>query len=181
MAEVEGDDAAPDALLVWALASFHAALIVAVAVGLLYATGLLGNQLAALDTSVGLVAYGYLWAVTWWTNRRMLASIDGDLLSGGTSRTDVLVTAMAWGGLAGVLVFLPPFALVFAFVVAAGGLESLLFLVIAAVVGVLVAAGAGAVVGGVLSVLDLGLLRAARAWVPAGTAGQDAAARTDTP
>lgn len=167
MGEPDPGGGEPRPLLVWALASFHVALLVAVAVGLLYAAGFLGNQLAALDTSVGVVAFIYLWAVTWWTNRRMLASLDGDLLSAAPSRTDVLVNAMAWGGMAGVLVFLPPFVLVFGFIVVAGGIEALPFLVIAAVIGVVVAAGVGVVLGGVLAVIDLALLWTARVWMPA--------------
>ena len=169
----EGDAAEGDAqgseftpLLAWTFAAFHTALLVALVVALLFFAGLAGNQLAALDTSVGVVAYLYLWAVTWWTNRRMVEAVGAGLLTGSADSSAVLVEAMKWGGVAGLLVFLPVLVVGIVLIVAQGGLEAVPFLVIAASVGSVVAGGVGVVVGGVLALLDLGLVRLANVWLP---------------
>lgn len=164
-AAVEGASRDVSSLLAWSFAAFHAALLVALVVAVLFALGLAGNQLAALDTSLGLVAYLYLWAVTWWTNRRMVAAVGSGLLAGSASRSDVLVEAMKWGGVAGLLVFLPAFAVVALLVVAQGGLEAVSFLLFAAVVGSIVAGGLGVLVGALYALLDLLLVGIARAWL----------------
>ena len=162
--------AATPPLLVWALSAFHAALLVAVAVAALYAAGVLGDALAGVDTAVGVLAYGYLWAVTWGTNRATLRELDGDLLAGEPAPVVLAVAAAKWGGVAGVLVFLPVFVVALVFVLGAGGLDSLPFVLAGGLFGGLLAAGVGAIVGGVFGLLDLGLLGAARAWV-SGDAG----------
>lgn len=163
---VEGErgDVAP--LLTWTFAAFHAALLVALVVAVLFALGLAGNQLNALDTSLGVVAYLYLWAVTWWTNRRVVEAVGWGLLTGSATRSDVLVEALKWGGVAGLLVFLPAFAVVVVLVVAQGGLEAVSFLLFAAVVGSVVAGGVGVLVGALSALLDLLLVGIARAWLP---------------
>lgn len=179
---VDATDASDDepaqvhSLLAWSLAAFHAALLVALVVGVLYLAGLAGNQLAALDTSVGVLAYLYLWGVTWWTNRRMLDAVGSGLLTGSARPSAVLAEAMKWGAAAGFLVFLPLLVLVLVLFVGAGGLEAIPFVVVGAGVGSALSAGVGVVVGGSFALLDLLLVRLAGAWLPPGEAPP---ARTD--
>lgn len=161
-AEVGGVD---HSLMVWTVASFNAALLVAVAVGLLYAAGGLGDRLAALDTSIGVVAYLYLWAVTWWTNRRGLDAVEPGLLSEDGNAIDVLVGALRWGAVAGVLVFVPAFAAVAVLVGGNAGLAAVPFLALGAGIGGLLAAGVGAIVGGLLGIVDLLLARSGLGWL----------------
>ena len=173
-----GDRAAVPSLLVWALAAFHAALLVAIVVGALIFAGVAGNQLAALDTSVGVVAYGYLWAIAWWTNRRMLESAGPGLVDGSSAPTDVVVEAMRTGGLTGLLVFFPALVVGVVFLLAATGLEAVPFLLVAGAVGTTVAAGVGVVVGAAFALLDLLLVRAALAWMPHPDVAADRSRRT---
>ena len=156
----------PSPLGTWALAGFHTAMLVAVVVTTLFFAGLAGNQLAALDTWVGVVAYLYLWAVTWWTNRQVIDAVGPGLLAGSSDPTDALVEATKWGGLVGLLVFLPALLIGVVFFVGAGGIEAVPFLLLAAAVGSVVSAGVGVVVGVVFAILDLLLVRLARAWLP---------------
>lgn len=162
--DAQGSEFTP--LLAWTFAAFHVALLVALVVAVLFALGLAGNQLAALDTSVGVVAYCYLWAVTWWTNRRMVDAVGPGLLTGSASPSDVLFEAMKWGAVVGLLVFLPALVLVVVLVVAQGGLEAVPFLLVGTIVGTVLAAGVGVTVGSLLALLDLFLLRLSRAWIP---------------
>lgn len=161
-ADVGGVDRAA---LVWAVSSFNAALLVAVAVGLLYAVGGLGDRLAALDTSIGVVAYLYLWAVAWWTNRRWLEAVDPGLLSGQARAVDVSVDALRWGAVTGLLVFAPVFVGLALLVGGNAGLAAVPFLLLGAGVGGLLAAGVGAIVGGLLGLVDHLLAGAGRAWL----------------
>lgn len=171
-------------LLVWALATFHVAVLVAVAVGVLYASGTLGNQIAALDTSVGVVAYLSIWGITWWTNRRMLDDLGPAPLGRTTDRVDVVVGALRWGGVTGLLVFLPIYVLALVFFAAAGGLEAVPILLVGGAVALVLAVGAGVLVGGVLALLDLALARLVRVWLPESAVDRgtpDPDAPTDTP
>lgn len=164
----EGEPSDVSSLLAWAFAAFHAALLVAAVVAALFFAGVAGNQLAALDTSVGVVAYLYLWGVTWWTNRRLIDAVGQDLVAGSASPSGVFVEAMKWGAVVGLLVFLPALVVGIVFFVGAGGLEAVPFLLVAAAFGTVVSAGVGVVVGGAFALLDLLLVGLARAWLPAG-------------
>lgn len=171
----------PASLLAWAVAAFNAAVLVVVAVGLLYAVGGLGGALDRLDTVLGLAAYLYLWAVTWWTNRRWLADVGDRALGGDADATRFLAGALTWGAAAGVLLFVPVLV-VLAGLIGAGGLAALAFLLLAAVLGAAVAAGVGAFVGGVLGLLDLLLMRASTAWLtPPGARRDETDSGTDIP
>lgn len=167
MADQEPENPSTPPLLVWALAAFHAALLVAVAVAGLYAAGVAGDALAGLDTAVGAAAYLYLWAVTWWTNRSMLHGLEIDLLTGEPWMGDLGSMAAKWGAIAGVSVFLPVLLLGVVVLVGAGGLEALPFLAVGGAIGALLAAGLGVLVGVAFAAIDLTLIRAVRAWLPA--------------
>lgn len=152
--------------LAWAFAAFHAALLVALVVAAVFLAGLAGNALAGLDTSVGVLAYLYLWGVAWWTNRRTLEAIGIGLVGDGVDPSGVFVEGTKWGAVAGLLVFLPALAAGIVLFVGAGGLEAVPFLLVAAAVGAVVAAGVGAAVGGGFALLDLLVVRLAGAWLP---------------
>lgn len=144
------DSSHPDSLLVWCLASFHTGLFVLIPVTVAHSTGALGDFLGGLSTLVGLALYLWLWAITWWTNRRFLttASLTAD-------RT-ALIAAVKWGGVNGVAFFLGLVA------VLAGVSFDVAFIVFAGVIGSVLAALVGAIVGGLFLGFDLLLFRVAR-------------------
>lgn len=152
-------------LVAWGLGAFHTALLVVLVVGSLYAVGAVGDLLDTLATSIGVVAYLYLWAVVWWTNRRWLDEGGSGLVDDVTEPDEVVGSALKWGGFAGALVFLPQLLIVAAFVLTSGSLAVFGFLIVAGVIGVGVAFGVGALVGAAFALLDLLLLRVARAWL----------------
>jgi hypothetical protein len=155
-----------DPLVVWALASFHTGLLVAVLVTALHLAGPLGELLAGLSTTVGLVIYLGLWATTWWTNRRWLrAAIDPE--TGGS----VVRTGMKWGGVNGTYFF---WLLVVVNVVPLLTPENLarvepdfaVFFVVALGIGSILALGIGGIVGSLFAIFDLALVRVAARIVP---------------
>lgn len=152
-----------DALIVWALATFHASLFMLVALLFLYWQDVLRNILPNLNTAVGLGLFMVLWGTTWWTTRIALAGVTQD--------ADLIPRALRWGGVNGML-FLS--ALVTGAGLAAafgqpaqffGALFGVFFFL---VIGSLFAFVIGAVVGAALGIIDLWLLRVARAVVRSG-------------
>lgn len=137
------DDAPPDPLLAWALAGFHVALLVVVAVTVLHAVDALGGLLGGLGTVTGLWLYAALWVLTWLTNRRFLRSAT---LS--PTRRSVLTAAML-GGATGVA-----FLLVLSLTLGVITLNPVLSILLAAI-GSPIAAVVGAVVGVAALVVDL--------------------------
>lgn len=154
-------------LLAWSLASFHTALLVTLLLAGLYATGAAGELLAGLDTVVGLGLYAYLWAVTWWTNRRWLEAVGLAPAELPSEPRMVVGVALRWGAVAGLLFLVGPLVVLAGLFVVDGGLGILPFVVLAGLVGTLLAAAVGAFVGGMLATLDLALVRGSTALVPA--------------
>lgn len=155
--------AGPDPLVVWCLATFHAAFLVAVGVLALHRSGAAGDLLAGLGTLQGFALFLALWTVTWWTTRRWLAEATVDARAGTTPSVGAsLVPALKWGGLDGLvfLLFLVAVLLV-PNAVAAGTVSAVYVLALLVLVGSLVAAVVGALVGGLFALVDLALLRAA--------------------
>jgi hypothetical protein len=148
----------PLALVTWCLGTFHVAVLTVVAVLALQRGGIVGDVLSGLDTALGLGLYAFLWAITWWTTRRGLraAWCEGR----GPTWKDGVAHALVWGGATGGGFFAGLFAVVFVLLVAQGAV-ALATLGIGAI-GAGVAVVVGAVVGGVLGLLDVMLLRAAR-------------------
>ncbi|MFB6308976.1 MAG: hypothetical protein ABEH35_06570 [Haloarculaceae archaeon] len=165
--ETEGDDRTlphllPDdpSLLSWALGSFHAAVLVTVAVAALHWSGTLGDLLSGLNTAVGLVAYAILWGATWFGTRWALGDETLERLAAGDVwfpvRRGMLGGAAVGGGLViggGVLAGLAAVVVNPPAVVAV-----LIFLG----VGGLVALAVGAAVGGLFAGLDAVLFGLAR-------------------
>jgi hypothetical protein len=141
-----------DPLLVWALASFHAAVLLVVPLALAHAVApvALGGLLGGLDTLVGVGLYSVLWGSTWWSNRRYLAASDFE---------DVAATVRV-GARWGVVTGLPLLACV---VVAALVVTNPFFAGVLLVVGGVAALLVGAVVGSVLASVDVALDRIATA------------------
>ncbi|WP_152039598.1 hypothetical protein [Salinigranum salinum] len=145
------DDPGIDPLFAWALASFHAAVLIVVPLALVHAVApvALGGVLGRLDTLVGVGLYSVLWGSTWWSNRRYLATSDFE---------DVAATIRVgarWGAVTG----LPLLACV---VVAALVVTNPFFAALLLVVGGVAALLVGAVVGSVLAGVDVALDRVAR-------------------
>jgi hypothetical protein len=165
-ASVVSDDS-PPALVTWCLGAFHVAVLTVVAVLALQRGGAVGDLLSGLDTAIGLGLYAFLWIVTWWTTRRGLRAAWHDGREP-TWRT-VFASALAWGGVTGVVFFVGLFAALLVVLVAQG--ERVLATLGFGLVGAVVAALIGAIVGGVLGLFDVALLRAA--WMLDGTAPND--------
>jgi hypothetical protein len=149
-----------DALIVWALATFHASLFLLVALLFLYWQDVLRHMLPNLNTAVGLGLFVILWSTTWWTTRLALAGVTRD--------ADVIRRAVRWGGVNGVL-FLS-ILIAGAGVSAALGEPAQLFgalfgVFFFLVIGSLFAFAIGGVVGTVLGLIDVALLRTARGLV----------------
>ncbi|MFC4449890.1 hypothetical protein [Halorussus aquaticus] len=148
-----------DPLVVWALATFHVAALVAVLVVALYRAGSLGDLLGGLDTVVGLALYLALWASTWWTTRRVL----GAVADAGTDASALTVVGAGgrWGGVNGVC-----FLWLLLFVVAVPGadvtLAGVLYFLAFGGIGSILALGIGGIVGMLFAATDLALFRAAR-------------------
>jgi hypothetical protein len=151
----ERDDG-PDPLLVWCLAAYHTALFVLVPVALVHWVGALGDLLGGLSTVVGLVLYLALWATTWWTNRRLLATTPLRR----TDRRAVLKGSVKWGGVTGGCFFLELVGVAVVQVGLAGGLgvpepASVPPILALLALGTLVAVVVGGLVGVVQATLDL--------------------------
>ena len=153
-----------DPLVVWALASFHTAALVAVLVVALYLAGSLGDLLSGLSTIVGLGIYLALWAFTWWTTRCVVRAVarSGD----DASAFVVLREGGKWGGVDGAC-----FLWVLLVVVLVPGadvtLEGVFLFLFYGGIGSILALGVGGIVGMVFAVIDLVLFRIARSLSPA--------------
>jgi hypothetical protein len=146
---------APDPLLAWGLASFHAAvlLVVPLWVGHAVAPVALGGLLDGLDTLVGVALFLVLWGSTWWSNRRYLATSALETPRG------TVVAGAKWGAATG----LPLLGCV---VLAALVATSPVFAAVLLVAGSVVAPFLGAVVGAVLAGVDVVFDRLAGTLVP---------------
>jgi hypothetical protein len=155
MAESVDGARAGDALTAWALASFHAALLVVAPLAVAHAIApvTVGDLLDGLDTLVGVALFVVLWGSTWWSNRRYLAACDfGD--ASGTLRAGT-----RWGAVTG----LPLLGCVVVAVLVA---TNPTFTALVVVAGGLAAPLAGALVGTLFAALDLVVDRAAAALAP---------------
>ncbi|WP_224448564.1 hypothetical protein [Haloprofundus salilacus] len=154
--DARAEDGRPlPALAVWGLATFHVAALVVSLVVALHVGGSLGELLSGLNTAVGLGVFAYLWALTWWTNRRALTDAwRGD----GFDPRAAATRATLWGGVTGVCFLLGPLVLFSVLLVVQGA--SVLAVLAIALLGALVAAIVGAVIGGAFGVVDVALLRA---------------------
>lgn len=160
----------PGTLLVWCLATFHAALLVSLLVGGLYLADVAGDVLAGLETAVGVASYLYLWAVTWWTNRRWLERVGPAVASGRPALRPAVGEAVKWGGFTGLLFFA-------GLLVVGGGVVifttpgAVLLVALAGLVGVVASFAVGAAVGALFAAVDVLLARAATMAWPDGDVG----------
>ena len=144
-----------DTLLVWALASFHAAAFLVVPLALAHAIApeAVGDLLGGLDTLVGIALYLVLWGSTWLSNRRYVAATDF---------ADPWRTFRA-GARYGTVTGLPLLACV---VLAVAVVVNPVFAGVLLVAGVIVAPLVGAVIGSVLAAVDLAVDRLAGVMLP---------------
>jgi hypothetical protein len=153
-------------LVVFTLGTFHAAVLIAALVLVLYANGALASLLAGLSTVAGLSLFGALWAITVWSTSRTLRGAF--TVPPWTSvPADTLIARAAWrGGVNGIL-FLGCTGVVLAISSAlngdlSGGTIGAGFLVFATV-GAAAAFVIGFLVGLMFAGVDLALLRATNA------------------
>lgn len=169
-------------LLVWGLATFHAAFFVLVAVYLFYLSGQLGDALSGLNTFIGFGIFFLLWLTTWWTAQSLVRSLAGRRSSGIRDMAAVLGYGAGWGAANGALFLLGllPVGLIviIADFVGAGKPEQLASIIIVGPVFTIfataVAAVVGLVVGLLFGVIDAVALLAARGLAPVVPAEPDA-------
>ena len=150
-------------LLVWTLASFHAAGFTLGFVVPAYASGGLSDVLPGFGTLPGVVGYAYLWGLSYLATRWVLTEdVLAETLDGRVS--SVLVRGSGSGGLVGMAALLGPLLLVSVPDLVIGDGDPTSFVLIVAI-GSGVAVVVGAAVGLVFTVLDVAAVRAARALV----------------
>jgi hypothetical protein len=149
----------PSPLFVWATGSFHAAFLVAALVAGLHRSGAAGDLLEGVGTLPGALAYLYLWGVTLWTTRQALRAAG---VSPGESHVGVgaLRSALVWGGVTGGAFFGALFVVLAGSIFVRAGLDAVGLVVLIGVGGGLLAVLVGALVGGLLALVDLAALRA---------------------
>lgn len=153
-------------LVVFTLGTFHASVLIAVLVVVLYANGGLGSLLSGLSTITGLALFSALWATTVWSTNRTLRGAF--TVAPWTSvPPDTLIARAAWRGGVNGIIFLACVGLIVGISAAFNG--DLAFGVIGAgflffaTVGAAVAFVIGFVVGLLFACIDLALVTATRA------------------
>lgn len=144
----------------WAFASFHAAVLVVVAVWLLHLSAALGGLLGGLDTALGLALYGVLWGLVWWATGRAFDA---------AAPTERSLRARAWAGfqygaLTGVGFLLVVLVGATVALLVTGG--ALVPVAVVSVVGSMVAVVLGGLVGVVFAAADAPLARVGERLVP---------------
>lgn len=155
-------------LVRWAIGSFHAAAFVLVAVLALHLIDELGGTFAAGGTTPGLLAYGFLWLVSWALAGRALRAVDVYVDGGLRSVPWVLGIGGYYGALTG-LALSSPIVLLFAYGTIVGGLAQLGSSALLLGIVVLTAATIGALVGVALAVVDFCVLWGVRQLRPDGS------------
>ena len=89
-------------LIIWAFASFHAVLFLAVLFLFLYLGSSLGRVLSALNTLVGFGLFGALWLTTWYTTREGWRRLQWDI-SQSPDYARMLGLGLIWGGVNGMM------------------------------------------------------------------------------
>ena len=153
-------------LVVFALGTFHAAVLIAVLVVVLYANGGLASLLSGLSTIAGLALFGALWVTTVWSTNRTLRSAF--TVAPWTSvPADTLIARAAWRGGVNGLMFLACVGVIAALSAAFSGDLALGVIgagfLIFATVGAAASFVIGFVVGLLFACIDLALVTATRA------------------
>lgn len=156
-------DGTRSALTGWALGSFHAAVLVTALVIVGYWTGVLGDLLAGLRTSIGLAAYLYLWIVTTLTARRWIDELGSDGVAE-AERSRLLLAGSRWGAVTGLAVLLGVLVPGGGALLISAGLEAIPLLLVVAGVGTVVSAVVGGVIGAGFALIDRGMVTVSR-WV----------------
>lgn len=159
------DDSSDLDLLVWALATFHAAVLVLALVLIVYRAGSLAGALHNVGTLPGVALFAALWIATCWTTGRAVRSSDwmpemappvGSLLQRGAG----------WGGINGIIFFLCLDTTIALSALAAGRLPnvatSIAFFLGTSVVGSIPAFLVGGAVGMIFASVDIVVLEVVR-------------------
>lgn len=165
-----------DPLVVWALASFHTATMTVLGLGALYLVGTVGDLLRGLETSIGLGLYLALWGLTWWATRNVLRELADRAEVGDPSTLAVVLVGMKWGGANGAAFFgvlLAGFAALNLPSELVRALGAVPFVLVAGVVGSVLALGIGGIIGALFASLDLAVFRVARVLCPDGSVPVD--------
>lgn len=152
-------------LLVWTLASFHAAGLTLGFVLPAYVSGGLSDALPEVGTVPGILGYGYLWGLSYLATRWVLVEEVLDATLAG-ALSPALLRGTAGGALVGLATLLGPLLLVALPALVTGGGNPVSFALIAAI-GSGVAVVVGAVVGLVFALLDVAAVRVAGRLVAA--------------
>ncbi|WP_226021980.1 hypothetical protein [Halomicrobium salinisoli] len=152
-------------LLVWTVASFHAAGLTLAFVALAHAGGALSDLLAGLGTLAGFAGYGYLWALSYLATRWVLDDETVAAATDGAVRSAVLRGTVG-GSLVGLGALLGPLLLVVVPDLVAGSANPG-SIALVALIGSGVALAVGAVVGLAFALLDLAALRIVGRITPA--------------
>jgi hypothetical protein len=153
-------------LVVFALGTFHAAVLIVALVLVLYAAGGLASLLSGLSTIAGLALFIALWATTVWSTNRTLRGAF-TVAPWTAVPPDTLIARAAWRGGVNGIMFLTCVGLILAISSAFNG--DLAFgvigvgLLVFATVGAAVAFIIGFVVGLLFACVDLALVTATRA------------------
>jgi len=170
---------AGDALVLRALASFHAAVLTALLVLAAHLGGSLGLALQSVGTGTGIVLYAALWAISAWTARRAFEGVALDP-AGSLPRLGLAQPAIVWGSVSGAAFLLVLLAVRTAARLMSVGLRSdealdaLATFGVVALAGGLVAAVVGGVIGLTLGAVDRVLIGAGLAIARWADDGADA-------
>jgi hypothetical protein len=141
-------------LVRWTFATFHAAVLVLLAMWFVHLSGGLGDLLGGLNTAVGLGLYALLWAIVWWATGQAFDEAAPD----SSSPRERAWAGFRYGAVTGMGFLLVILAGAFVVVAVTGG--GLLPVVIIGVVGGLVALLVGGLIGAAFAMLDAPLVRA---------------------
>jgi len=148
-----------------ALATLQTSLLVLTGILVGYLTGGLGETLDGLSTLFGLTLFAYLWALNWFGVAGALRRFDSP---SAPRWSEVTRAGVLWGGAAGVASIALPFAALLISSLVAGIVNTdvewvfvALYVPVFAMIGGVIAAAVGALVGSVFAMIDLVLLSCA--------------------
>jgi hypothetical protein len=152
--------------LSWVLGTFHTVALVVALLALAYPGGGVGSLLSSLNTLVGLGLFVALWTATLFTTRRALAGIDW-LSDDPTAMGRFFWRAFRWGAVNGLLFFALIAVVQLVTALASAGpttdiRAAVVVILFYGLLGLVVAAAIGSIVGVALGALDIAALRIAR-------------------
>jgi len=150
-------------LVVFALGTFHAAVLIVALVLVLYATGALTSLLSGLSTIAGLALFSALWLTTVWSTHRTLRGALTATLR--TLPVGTIIERAAWNGGVNGVAFLAFLGLILAISSALNGALGIVAFgaLVFATLGAVAAFLLGLVFGLLFVAIDMALITATRA------------------